>query len=76
MEHRSVLIKEAAGARAQARICPCLQTEQQDKEKKVKVKLLNCDWSTLSKDVMLLGRVRLKFARLRVKVTGYSCQKC
>lgn len=28
-----------------------LQTEQQDKEKKVKVKLLNCDWSTLSKDV-------------------------
>ncbi|WP_404343650.1 type VI secretion system contractile sheath large subunit [Pseudoalteromonas mariniglutinosa] len=28
-----------------------LQTEQFDKEKKVKLKVLNCDWSTLSRDV-------------------------
>ncbi|MCK8116795.1 type VI secretion system contractile sheath large subunit [Pseudoalteromonas sp. 2CM37A] len=28
-----------------------VQTEQQDKENKVKIKVLNCDWGTLSKDV-------------------------
>lgn len=28
-----------------------LQAEQIDKEKKVKLKLLNCNWATLSKDV-------------------------
>ncbi|MGO2129126.1 MAG: type VI secretion system contractile sheath large subunit [Pseudoalteromonas prydzensis] len=28
-----------------------LQTEQYDKENKVKIKVLNCDWATLSKDV-------------------------
>ena len=28
-----------------------LQSEQYDKENKVKIKVLNCDWATLSKDV-------------------------